>query len=248
MIVRVWGGWTCLERWDTQFVDGSGGADELAAGIARLIDSLTPPGRHLVAFDGPDAAGKTTLADAVAPHLERPVIRASVDDFHAPAEQRRQRGSLSAEGYYRDAFDLSGLINQLLAPFAARAPTVTSQLWDYAADSARPVTRTVGDSDAVLLVDGVFLLRPELKPWWSLTVYLQVSESTTLQRALDRDADLFGSAEAVRSRYLNRYLPGQALYRSEAAPQDCADLLIDNDEWLAPRVLRWRPPVLDPGV
>jgi hypothetical protein len=47
-----------------------------------------------VAIDGVDAAGKTTLANDLAPivaGLGRPVIRVSVDDFHRPASVRRRR-------------------------------------------------------------------------------------------------------------------------------------------------------------
>jgi uridine kinase len=52
-----------------------------------------------VGIDGRDAAGKTTLADALAAALPPPVTRVSIDDFHRPAEQRVD--------YYRDAFDLA---------------------------------------------------------------------------------------------------------------------------------------------
>lgn len=59
-----------------------------------------------VALDGIDAAGKTTLADALRAELEargQRVLRASIDGFHNPSAIRRARGSLSPEGYYFDA-------------------------------------------------------------------------------------------------------------------------------------------------
>jgi uridine kinase len=66
--------------------------DVVAALVARV-------GRaDRVGIDGRDAAGKTTLAGALAAALPFPATRVSIDDFHRPAEQRVD--------YYADAFDL----------------------------------------------------------------------------------------------------------------------------------------------
>src|SRR5450759_1567169 len=52
--------------------------------LASIVVSRIPPHPLRVAIDGIDAAGKTTLADELAPLIEaqgRPVIRASIDGF-----------------------------------------------------------------------------------------------------------------------------------------------------------------------
>ena len=59
--------------------------------IAATIVALHPERIIRVAIDGVDGAGKTTLADALAPVVAaqgRPTIRASVDDFHHPRALR----------------------------------------------------------------------------------------------------------------------------------------------------------------
>ncbi len=56
--------------------------------LTDLLISVCPDQVLRVAVDGPDAAGKTTLADKVADGVTRrgrPVIRAGVDAFHQPA-------------------------------------------------------------------------------------------------------------------------------------------------------------------
>lgn len=68
---------------------------------------LAPLLRGRVGIDGPDAAGKTTLADALAALTGLPRVRA--DDFLAPPEVRYARGPLDPDGYYADAFDLAAL-------------------------------------------------------------------------------------------------------------------------------------------
>jgi uridine kinase len=205
--------------------------------LARLIDSL-PGERVLVAFDGPDAAGKTTVADAVAEHTSGPVLRASVDAWHNPREVRLARGGASPEGYFLDSFDLEGLVHELLNPFRDGAQRVRVARFDYRRDSAAEVTEPV-PAKAVLLFDGVFLLRPELVAEWDLRVYLHVPEEVTLSRAELRDRDLFGDEAAVRRRYEQRYLPGQALYRQTASPVHAANVVLDNSDWHKPVVLKW---------
>lgn len=205
--------------------------------LAGLIDSL-PGERVLVAFDGPDAAGKTTMADAVAEHTSRPVLRASVDDWHNPSEVRLARGGPSPEGYFLDSFDLEGLVRELLEPFRAGAPRVRVARFDHRTDSAVEVTEQVPTA-AALLFDGVFLLRRELVAAWDLRVYVHVSEEVTLSRAELRDRSLFGDHDAVRRRYEQRYLPGQALYRRTASPVQAADVVLDNSDWRNPVVVTW---------
>ncbi len=205
--------------------------------LAGLIDSL-PGERVLVAFDGPDAAGKTTMADAVAEHTSRPVLRASVDAWHHPSEVRLARGGVSPEGYFLDSFDLEGLVREFLDPFRAGAPRVRVARFDHRTDSAVEVTEQV-PTTAVLLFDGVFLLRRELVAAWDLRVYVHVPEEVTLSRAELRDRGLFGDRDAVRRRYLQRYLPGQALYRRTASPVQAADVVLDNSDWNNPVVVTW---------
>lgn len=209
--------------------------DRLAGDVDRLACTQA---RVLVAVDGPDAAGKTTLADALAGRLASPVVRASVDSFHQPAAVRRQRGGLSPEGYYRDSFDHAALEGELLEPFRSGADRVRTGRFDHRADAS-----AVTDSDVpprcVLVLDGVFLLRPELRHWWTLSVYLHVPPEVTLVRARLRDLADLGSVAEVERRYRARYLPGQALYREEADPEGCADVVLDNTAPEAPVVLRW---------
>ena len=192
----------------------------------------------LVAIDGPDAAGKTTLASEVAARLMRPIVNASVDGWHNPREVRLRRGAESAEGYYLDSFDHEALVRECLEPFGSGAGRVRTASFDYQTDSGVEAQQEVA-SDAVLLFDGVFLLRPELRARWHLRVYLHVPESVTLARALQRDVQLFGSPDEVRRRYERRYLPGQALYREEASPLEYADIVLDNTHPADPVVMRW---------
>ena len=64
--------------------------------LADILVSRPHSSPLRVAIDGIDAAGKTTLADKLAPLIEaqgRPVIRASIDGFHRLRSLRYRLGS-----------------------------------------------------------------------------------------------------------------------------------------------------------
>ena len=210
--------------------------------LERLVELLatTAPDRRLrVAVDGVDASGKTTLADALAPALapHRAVARASTDSFHRPREERYRRGRDSPEGCYHGTFDLPALLGRLLEPFA-RDGSYVPAVFDLEADAPVPLVRLQAPADAVLVVDGVFLQRPELAHCWDLVVHLRVPDEEVLRRAVLRDG---GDPEEVRARYRTRYLPAQRLYEAEADPAARADVVLDNTDPAAPAVVSWAP-------
>jgi len=203
--------------------------------LSRLHD------RVVVGIDGPDGAGKTTLAGRLTDTLQVKTLRACVDGFNRPRAQRYRRGELSADGYYLDSFDYPALRNECLLPFLGGESALRTSACDQDGDVRQNITVAV-PSRAVLVVDGVFLLRPELRELWTLSVYLRVSADETLRRAHRRDLELFGSAEEIERRYRGRYLPGQVLYRQRADPEALAHVLVDNERTGAPRIERWTIP------
>lgn len=191
-----------------------------------------------VAIDGIDAAGKTTLANELVPLIEeqgRVVIRASIDGFHRPRADRYQQGPDSPQGYYEDAFDYPLLQEALLQPLG---PTGNRRYrragFDFRTDTPEAPNEEHAPLNAVLLLDGVFLLRPELDPLWDYRIFVQVDFEVALQRAMKRDQPLFGSAEAVQVRYLQRYIPGQQFYLQRDHPQERADVIVDNNDPASP--------------
>jgi uridine kinase len=191
-----------------------------------------------VGIDGVDAAGKTSLADELRPLLEargRPVVRATVDGFHRPRAERYRRGPTSPEGYYRDSFDYAALRRELLEPLGPGGSRLhRTRVFDLHADEATDDPDVSAPVDAVLLVDGVFLFRPELNDCWDFRVFVAVDPDEGLRRALVRDEELFGSPDEALRRYRNRYVPGQLLYLDEVDPAALADVVVDNTDVASP--------------
>ena len=208
--------------------------------LVGTIESVTIPHPLRVAVDGPPAAGKTTLADELALLLRsrgREVIRATTESFQLPRAQRYRRGEFSPEANYHDAFDYDTLRRVLLDPLGPDGDRCYQQaVYDLDTDAALSPPVTTAAADAVLRLDGVFLLRPELIGRWDLSIFVSVAFEQTLDRARTRDLARLGSAAEVERRFRTRYIPAQKLYFATARPADHADIIVHNDE---PRRPAW---------
>ena len=83
----------------------------------------------------------------------------------------------------------------------------------------------------MLIVDGVFLHRPELRGLWNWSVWLDVPIDVAAQRLALRD----GSDPDPASPSNARYRDGQELYLKEADPRSEASVIVDNTDLAHPR-------------
>ena len=217
---------------------------ELLRRLAALVSGRAANGSLRVAIDGPDAAGKTTLADDLADTLRRSgasVLRASIDGFHHPASLRHRRSESNPTlSYFEDSFDYPAVRRLLLDPLGPSGNhRIRTRVFDHRSDQPIHESPHTAPEDSVLLFDGVFLLRPELAECWDLSIYLSVDPAVTLERALTRDLSLFGTRAKTEQRYRARYLPGQAHYLSSVDPEQHTDVFIGNNDPASPTILRF---------
>jgi hypothetical protein len=85
-------------------------------------------------------------------------------------------------------------------------------------------------ADVVLVVEGVFAMRPELDQLWALRIGLDVDPEVSRARGVDRD----GNAEV----HDERYEPAEDLYVAEVDPAAHADVVIDHTDRATPVILR----------
>jgi uridine kinase len=221
----------------TEPAGDQGARGEFVSRLAGAISSVPTTHPLRVAVDGPPASGKTTLADELAVVLRaqgRDVIRATVDDFLVPRAQRYRRGRYSAEGCYFDAHDRAALCRVLLDPLGPGGDRrFQHAVFDNDTDTPLSPSAITAPADAVLLFDGVFLLRPELIDRWDLRIFVSVPFERTVDRARDRSTASTGSsadnADIERS-WRDRYIPAQQLYFATARPTDRADIVVHNDQ------------------
>lgn len=214
-------------------------ATTLLRGLRDEVRQHNRGGRILIAVDGIDGAGKTVFADALADVFAEDgsaVFRASIDDFHRPRIERYARGRTSPEGFYRDSYDYATFRRVLIDPFregTQTAGTTGFQLaaFDVARDTPVESAWTTAPRDAVLIVDGIFLHRPELRGLWNWSVWLDAPIDVAAQRLALRDGtDPNPSAPSNK-----RYRDGQELYLKEAEPRTAASAIVDNTDLAHPQ-------------
>lgn len=209
-------------------------ADVLARVASRVPDLGRPV---LVGIDGADGSGKTIFADELAETLRdrmpgRPVVRASVDDFHHPRAHRYAEGRTGRTVWER-SFDLEALRRELLDPWRAGPGSSYHERWhDLETDAYVDQPTATVPADGVLVVDCLFAQRVELRDVWDLVVWLECPDDVRVARMVERD----GRPGASDHPDQQRYLDAQAIYRAECRPRDRAGLVVDNADWGSPRI------------
>jgi uridine kinase len=218
---------------------GSGERSNVLRELAKSMSHLIGRDRCAVAVDGVDGAGKTTFANALVPYIQaggRTVIRASVDGFHNPRAVRYRRGRFDAQGFFEDSYDYASLRRYLLDPFLAGAASLHTTRFDHVTDRTVDCTQSCHGKQCVLLFDGIFLHRRELREFWTCSIFLDVPFDTTFARMASRDGTPADPA-ADRNR---RYLMGQRLYLAQCCPAELATFVVDNCDFYRPKITHKR--------
>ncbi len=216
---------------------------------AALIDQLTsaictvPPGHPTrVAVDGITAAGKSTLTAELGESVGRrgrPVITLSMDDFHQPRSHRYRQGRRSAVGYFEDAYDFDAFLEHVLVPLGPGGNRqYRRRVHDLATDQVIDEEPVEAPADALVIVDGSFLQRSELRSHWDYRILVRTSFDVARDRVVGRDADFLGGAEAARELFDVRYQAAFRLYLESARPEGSAEVVVDNDDPARP-TLHW---------
>jgi uridine kinase len=209
---------------------------ELLRTVAGRVLELPRDRVTRVGIDGVDGAGKTTFADELALTLEglgRRAIRASIDGFHSPRVVRYRLGRRSLEGYFLDSYDYPSLRGELLDPLGpGGSGRYRTAVFDHLSDSPVSASERRARPEDVLVFDGIFLHRSELRGAWDLSVFLDVAFDVSIPRCAWRDPG-FGPSdpEAEDNR---RYVEGQRLYLRWCEPRRHATIVVDNNDLAAP--------------
>jgi uridine kinase len=197
-----------------------------------------PGGRVVIAVDGVDGAGQDAFADGLAAVFAEDgsaVFRARMDDFHRPRALRYLRGRDDPAGFYLDSFDYATFRRVLTDPFLGGRETSAATGFQLAAfdvhrDAPIESRWVTGPADAVLIVDGIFLHRPELRDIWTWTAWLEVPAEIAFARMAERfDTDPEPDAASNR-----RYRLGQQIYLRQSDPTAHASAIVDNADPAAP--------------
>jgi uridine kinase len=87
--------------------------------------------------------------------------------------------------------------------------------------------------NSILLFDGVFLHRPELRLYWDVSIFLDAPFEVTVPRCAARD----GSSPDLNAAENRRYVEGQKLYFHQCQPRREATIVINNENLTSPDIM-----------
>jgi uridine kinase len=207
-----------------------------AAGLRWLRAKIRPrAGRTLVGIDGVDGSGKSSFADLLADLLRESgltVIRISFDDYLNPQAVRYAQGRRSAKGYFEDSYNQERFLTDVLEPLRSDGSgCYRTAAYSFAEEAPVSAPMQVAPDDAAVIIDGMFLHRPEY--WrsptdkvWNLSAWLDVPFTESYRRMAERDG-INPNPEDISNA---RYYQGQLMYISKCEPQKRADIVIDNSQ------------------
>ena len=183
--------------------------DDILAGLHPVAGRA-----FVIAVDGPGGSGKSTLARELAAAYEGPAAVVEGDDFYADLDDD-YRASLDAKGGYREYFDWQRLRDQVLIP-ARQGHPIKYQRYDW--DNARMGDWLTVPGLGLLLVEGVYSSRPELREYADLVLWVTTSEKERVRRQFER-----GQNQGV---WIKRWMAAESYYLDNIHQPGSAEVVI----------------------
>jgi uridine kinase len=199
-------------------------ADRIKAGRNQM------PAEHalLAGISGIDASGKGYITQQLAERLS-PLLNVAVICVDGWLNLPHVRFSNVDPGrhFYHHALRLDEMFDRLVLPLKRdRRIDLTYDHTDETASEYRR-ERVLFDDIDVILLEGVFLFQPRFLQYFDLTVWIECSFETALERAISRSQEGLSPGETIQA-YEGIYFPAQRLYLDIDDPQYSADLIIVN--------------------
>ncbi|HKQ96882.1 MAG TPA: uridine kinase [Candidatus Polarisedimenticolia bacterium] len=209
--------------------------DLMVGAILEAREQVAPPRAALVALSGIDASGKGHVAAQLAERLRQCGRKVAVlnADGWLNLPQHRFDPFRPAAHFYEHALRLDEMFERLVEPLRSRgAVHLTADHADETATVFRPERYDLEGIEVVLL-EGIFLLKREHQGRYDLSIWVDCSEATALERAVARGQEGLSEAATAAS-YRRIYFPAQAIHEERDDPHAAADLVYTNDPRLGP--------------
>ncbi len=149
---------------------------DVLAELKRRVGAIDAGRRTLlVGIDGQGGSGKSTLAKDLASLLPDATV-VEFDDFYRPARERQRKTRGDEIG---GDFDWRRLRDQVLEPLAA-GKTARYQRYDWGDDQLAEWHAI--SPGGVVLVEGNYTTRPELRTYYDLTIWVDAPADVRLGR------------------------------------------------------------------
>ena len=198
--------------------------------------SLIPFQRSvLTAITGIDACGKGYVTARIVDALQTKGVRAvaiNIDGW-LNLPDRRFDASNPAEHFYLYAIRFEEMFAQLILPL--RDHRSLRIVADYAEETATEYRRHVYEFEDVdvIALEGIYLLKCAFQAHYDLSIWIECSFDTALERAISRAQEGLPPEETVQA-YQSIYFPAQEIHFQRDNPKAEATLIVNNDVRLGP--------------
>ena len=209
--------------------------------VDKIVDarSSIPSQRSvLTAITGIDGCGKGHVTARIVKALQTKGVRAvaiNIDGW-LNLPNRRFDASNPAEHFYLHAIRFQEMFAQLILPL--RDHRSLRIVADFAEETATKYRRHVYEFEDVdvIALEGIYLLKRGFRAHYDLSIWVECSFDTALERAISRAQEGLSPEETIRL-FRNVIFPAQEIHFQRDNPKAGATLIVNNDERLGP--VRW---------
>lgn len=206
---------------------------ELTEQILAHRNSIPESRSLLVGLSGIDGSGKGYVAGQIEAHLAQYGLAAAIVnvDGWLNLPERRFSNEAPAENFYENAIRFDEFFSQLVLPLRDRRSIhLVADLTEERAASFRKHIYDFKDV-GVVVVEGIFLFKPQYREFFDLAIWLDCSFPTALARAIGRAQEGLSVAKTIAA-YEAIYFPAQRIHLAQDRPREGADLILENDRAL----------------
>lgn len=194
--------------------------------ILEIYDNNT----LIIGIDGLGGAGKSTISSKICDILNQKgynTIVLHIDDFIHPKSVRYNSHYPEWECYYNLQWRYDYLIDKIINPIK-NGDDFNQQIELYDKENDTYLLQKFDiPKGSIIIVEGVFLQRKEIKNCFDYTIYIDIPESIRLDRVLKRDLYI-GDKQQIINKYSNRYFPAEHNYILECSPCENANYILTD--------------------
>jgi len=148
-----------------------------------------------------------------------------IDDFIHPKHIRYDESKKEWDCYYNIQWRYDYLVKEILSPIK-RGDKIDKLIELYDKENDGYIKQQVLiEHGTVLLLEGIFLQRKEIRRYLDFIIYLDVPQEVRLSRVIKRDGYI-GGLKDIKCKYARRYFPAEEKYILDYSPIENADLVV----------------------